>query len=330
MSAKSHPVRVHSLTRTGSRGLLIDLRPAQRRGRPWKRSPASAELPPVEAGAHIDLHLGPLVRQYSLCNAPGETHRYLICVQAEPEGRGGSVRIHEELEVGTQLVVSAPRNHFPLLAAQRTLLLAGGIGITPLLSMAEELHRRDADFALHLFASDSGRASLRDHVLASPFAGRARFHTGDRAQRTLVTERLLAEPDADTRLYVCGPDGFMAATIGRARAAGWPQDRIHQERFLPSQQVTSSADTHFTVELARDGRRFPVPAGASIAGVLREGGAPVDVSCEQGMCGTCLTRVVAGVPDHRDVVQTDEEKAANAEIALCCSRSLTPELILDL
>lgn len=325
-----HAVRVHALTPIDARTLLIDLRPVERSARLWKRVTAPAALPPVEAGAHIDLHLDGLVRQYSLCNAPGETHRYVVCVQAEPEGRGGSVRIHRELAVGAEIAVSPPRNRFPLLPAPRTLLFAGGIGITPMLSMAEELTRDDAEFELHVFSSAERAASLRDYVLGSAFAARAQFHSGSRSERAFIAESVLAEPAAGERLYVCGPAGFMEATAEAARAAGWPAETIHQERFLPVDTATAPSDASFSVQLARDGRRFAVPAGATIARVLREGGVPVDVSCEQGMCGTCLTRVIAGVPDHRDVVQTDEEKATNTEITLCCSRSLTPELTLDL
>lgn len=328
MRNTEHPVRVHAVTRTGKRALLIDVRPIERRGRLWRRSSAPAALPPVEAGAHVDLRVGSFVRQYSLVNAPGETHRYLVCVQAEPEGRGGSVRIHDTVDVGTELIVSAPRNRFPLVPAQRTLLIAGGIGVTPLLSMAEALSAAEAHFELHLFSSDAGSVSLREHIEASAYASRVTFHTGERAQRDSAAEALLAAPHPDARLYLCGPEGFMAATVERALVAGWPPSRIHQERFAPAEP--SASESSFTVELASDGRRFAVPAGATIARVLREGGVPVDVSCEQGMCGTCLTRVVAGVPDHRDVVQTDEEKATNAELTLCCSRSLTPELVIDL
>lgn len=285
----------------------------------------------MEAGAHVDLQVGSIVRQYSLLNAPGETHRYLVCVQAEPEGRGGSVHIHDTLEVGTELAVSAPRNRFPLLPAQRTLLIAGGIGVTPLLSMAEELSTSGADFELHVFGTDAATIALREHIEASAFTSRATLHTGARAQRDSAIESLLAAPDPDTRLYVCGPEGFMTATVERALAAGWAPGRIHQERFVPADLATSAdTETRFIVQLARSGRRFAVPAGATIARVLRDGGVPIDVSCEQGMCGTCLTRVIAGVPDHRDVVQTDEEKSTNAEVTLCCSRSLTPELVIDL
>lgn len=326
-----HPVRVHAMTRTGKRALLIDLRPIERRGKVWRRSSAPAALPPVEAGAHVDLRVGPVVRQYSLLNAPGETHRYLVCVQAEPGGRGGSVRIHDTVEVGTELIVSAPRNRFPLVPAQRTLLIAGGIGVTPLLSMAEALSAEEADFELHVFGSDAGSVSLREHIEASAYASRVSFHTGERTQRDSAAQSLLAASHPDARLYLCGPSAFMTATVERALAAGWLPDRIHQERFTPDEPLASGgANSSFTVELARDGRRFAVPAGTTIARVLREGGIQVDVSCEQGMCGTCLTRVVAGVPDHRDVVQTDEEKATNAELTLCCSRSLTPELVIDL
>lgn len=331
MKGAAHPVRVHALMQTGKRALLIELRPVERRGKLWRRLSAPAALPAVEAGAHIDLRVGSVVRQYSLINAPGEAHRYLICVQAEPEGRGGSIRIHETLTVGTELTVSAPRNRFPLVHSEKTLLVAAGIGVTPLLSMAEELSASGADFELHVFGSDAAAISLREHIDASAYASRVTYHTGARVQRDSAITTLVSAQNREARLYICGPDAFMTSIIDRALGVGWAADRIHQERFVPAEpSARANEDAPFTVQLARDGRRFAVPAGASIAHVLRDGGVIVDVSCEQGMCGTCLTRVVAGVPDHRDVVQSEEEKAANSELTLCCSRSLTPELVIDL
>jgi vanillate O-demethylase ferredoxin subunit len=288
-----------------------------------------AALPPFEAGAHIDVRLpNSLVRQYSLCNAPGETHRYLIGVLRDAASRGGSQAMHDEVDAGSVLEISEPKNHFPLVEARRTLLLAGGIGVTPILAMAESLAGKDADFEVHYCARSPERAAFRERIGASRFAGQVHFHY-DGDARTLDLARLLAAPEPDTHLYVCGPQGFIDHVLGSAAAHGWPAAQLHVEYFGAA-AVDASADQPFAVKLASTGRIVAVPAGQTVIKVLAEHGVDIPYSCEEGVCGTCLTPVLEGVPDHRDMYLTDEEQAANDRFTPCCSRARTPVLVLDL
>ncbi|WP_020652771.1 PDR/VanB family oxidoreductase [Massilia niastensis] len=290
-----------------------------------------APLPPFEAGAHIDVHLGgELVRQYSLCNAPGETHRYQIGVLRDPGSRGGSQAMHDHIETGSFLRISAPKNHFPLVEAKRTLLLAGGIGVTPILAMAEALAAKGADFEMHYSARAPERAAFRERIRASSFAGQVRFHydSGDAGQQ-LDLPALLAGAGLETHLYVCGPQGFIGHVLDSAKARGWPAARLHVEYFGAA-AVDTSGDRPFDVRLASSGRVVTVPAGKTVLGVLAEQGIDIPYSCEEGVCGTCLTRVLEGTPDHRDLYLTEEEQAANDQFTPCCSRSKTPVLVLDL
>jgi vanillate O-demethylase ferredoxin subunit len=290
-----------------------------------------APLPPFEAGAHIDVHLaGKLVRQYSLCNAPGETHRYQIGVLRDADSRGGSQAMHDHIDTGSVLQISAPKNHFPLLDAQRTLLLAGGIGVTPILAMAESLAAKGAAFEMHYSARSPERAAFKERIGAAGFAGQVHFHydSGDAVQK-LDLARLLAAPDAGTQVYVCGPQGFIDHVLGSARSLGWPAAQLHVEYFSAA-AVDSSGDQAFDVKLASSGKVVTVPAGTSVIKALAEQGIEIAYSCEEGVCGTCLTRVLEGVPDHRDMYLTEEEQAANDQFTPCCSRAKTKLLVLDL
>jgi vanillate O-demethylase ferredoxin subunit len=288
-------------------------------------------LPPFEAGAHIDVHLpGNMVRQYSLCNAPGETHRYRIGVLRAPASRGGSHAMHDAVDVGAVLRIGAPRNHFPLVPAGRTLLLAGGIGVTPLLAMAEALAQRRADFEMHYCARSPQRAAFRERLLGSGFAGRVHFHYGA-AARKLDLAALLAAPHLDFHLYVCGPPGFIDHVLDSARALGWAPAQLHAERFGASAtEPGPDGDRPFDVELASSGRVVTVPPGRTAIEALAEAGIAVPYACGEGVCGTCLTRVLDGVPEHRDLYLTEEEQAANDQFTPCCSRAKTDRLVLDL
>lgn len=287
-------------------------------------------LPAFEAGAHIDVHLGDrLVRQYSLCNPPSETHRYVIGVLRDAASRGGSQAMHERVQAGTRLAISAPKNHFPLVPARRTLLLAGGIGITPILAMAETLAARDAAFELHYCARSGALAAFRERILASSFARRTHFHFDDAPSGKLDAAALLAQPEADARLYVCGPAGFIEHVLATARAQGWLQTQLHVEYFAGAAADTG-ADHAFDVELASSGKVVTVPAGRTVIQVLAAHGVDIPYSCEEGVCGTCLTGVLDGVPDHRDMYLTDEEHAANDRFTPCCSRARSAKLVLDL
>jgi vanillate O-demethylase ferredoxin subunit len=287
-----------------------------------------AALPPFTAGAHIDVHLpNGLVRQYSLCNAPGETLRYLIAVLRDAASRGGSQSMHDDVVVGTTLTVSAPKNHFPLVAAERTLLMAGGIGVTPILAMADTLAGAGAAFEMHYCVRAPERAAFLERIRTAGFAGQVHVHYD--ADQTLDLAGLLAAPEPGTHLYVCGPQGFIDHVLDNAKARGWSAGQMHVEYFGAA-AVDTGGDLAFDVRVASTGKVMTIPAGRTVLKVLAEQGVDIPYSCEEGVCGTCLTRVLDGVPDHRDLYLTDEERAANDQFTPCCSRAKTPLLVLDL
>ncbi|NDZ17172.1 oxidoreductase [Variovorax sp. WS11] len=293
---------------------------------------AGGMLPAFTAGAHIDVHLpNGMVRPYSLCNSPGDRGQYMICVLHEPASRGGSRTIHEQVAEGALLRIGAPRNLFPLAAeASHSLLVAGGIGITPILSMAEELWATGSPFELHYSVRSRERAALLARIDASPFAARVTLHCDDGLPvQRLDIHRLLSVAGAGTHLYFCGPPGFMQAMREATEAQGWPAQRVHSESFS-AVVAESDSDEDFEVVLARSGRTIKVARGCSVSQTLAAAGVDVPTSCEQGVCGTCLVRVLKGVPDHRDLYLTPAEQARNDQFTPCCSRALTPTLVLDL
>ncbi len=289
-------------------------------------------LPAFEAGAHVDVHLpGGLVRQYSLCNPPVDTARYQIAVLRDGASRGGSQAVHDAVHEGQLLRISAPKNHFPLATdAPYHLLLAGGIGITPLLAMAEQLSRLGECFELHHCTRSRERTPFVTRMAASRFARRVQHHfdDGDAVQKLDMAATLRRAPDG-AHLYVCGPQGFMDAVLAAGRAAGWPEERLHREYFAAA-PVDHSNDGQFELEIASSGRVIPVRADQSALAALLASGFDIPMSCEQGVCGTCLTRIKAGVPDHHDQYLTPEEQAANDQFLPCCSRAKSPRLVLDL
>jgi vanillate O-demethylase ferredoxin subunit len=290
-----------------------------------------AVLPAFDAGAHIDVHLRDgLVRQYSLCNPPHQRHRYLIAVLRDPSSRGGSTAMHDGIEAGHVITISAPKNHFALQPARRSVLFAGGIGVTPILAMAEALSAAGAEFEMHYNARSPERTAFRERIASAPYAPHVHFHfdSGDAAQR-LDVAKVLGAARADTHVYVCGPGGYIDHVLGAASALGWPPAQVHREYFSAG-PVDEAGDTAFDVRLAASGKVLTVPVGRTVVEVLAENGIDIPVSCEQGVCGTCLTRVLDGVPDHRDVYLTDEERAANDQFTPCCSRSKSAMLSLDL
>lgn len=289
-------------------------------------------LPAFTAGSHIDVHVpGGILRQYSLCNAQSETHRYQIGVLRDAASRGGSQAMHEAVLVGTELTISAPKNHFALApGARHSLLLAGGIGVTPLLSMAQTLAAQNASFELHYCSRSSARTAFMPRITSSTFAEQVQFHfdDGDAAQK-LDMAAVLGAPKADQHVYVCGPKGFMDAVLNTARAAGWPQDQLHYE-FFGSEVKSLETDGSFEVEVEGSGQVVIVPKDQSVVQALLAAGIEVQTACEQGVCGTCLTRVVAGKPEHRDQYLTAAEQAANDQFLPCCSRALSPRLVIAL
>ena len=289
-------------------------------------------LPAFGAGAHIDVQLpGGLTRQYSLCNDPQETHRYLIAVLRDPASRGGSAAMHDAVAVGQLLQISPPKNHFALAhGANRSLLLAGGIGITPLLCMAERLAQTGADFELHYCTRSLARTAFAGRIKAAAFADSVHLHFDDGATaQKLDIAAQLGRPREGEHVYVCGPKGFMDAVLGTARAAGWPEARLHFE-FFGADAAATTGDVAFEVQLASSGRVVPVTAGQTVVQALADAGIDVMTSCGQGVCGTCLTGVLAGQPEHRDLYLTPEEQAVNDQFLPCCSRARSARLVLDI
>lgn len=290
-------------------------------------------LPAFSAGSHVDVGVpGGWTRQYSLCNDPAETHRYLIAVLRDPESRGGSAAMHDRLRVGDLVTISSPKNHFALASgATSSLLLAGGIGITPILCMAERLSLTGAGFDLHYCTRSRDRTAFIERINASRFASRACFHFDDGASdQRLDIQACLAQADAETQLYVCGPKGFMDAVLIAARALGWAEQRLHYEFFAAGPPPDAAGNGTFEVLIASSGRIVTVPSDQTVIQALAAAGVTVPSSCEQGVCGTCMTHLLDGVPDHRDLFLTPEEHAANQQFMPCCSRAKTPRLVLDL
>lgn len=291
------------------------------------------DLPAFSAGAHVDLFLeNGLTRQYSLCNDPADRGRYRIAVLREAASRGGSAYVHEALAEGAVLRIGPPRNLFALdETADEHLLFAGGVGVTPILAMAKRLHALKHPFTLHYCARDRSRAAFLDELAAAPFADRVRLAFDAEPDTRLDLDAALADPRPGRRLYVCGPGGFMSHVIDGARARGWRDDQIRKEHFAAAPAPADEGqDQPFELVIASSGQVVPVAAGQTAAQALEAAGVFVPLSCEQGVCGTCLTRVIDGQPDHRDAFQTEAERAANDQFTPCCSRARSPRLVLDL
>lgn len=282
-------------------------------------SASPLSLPICEAGAHIDVRPEPgVVRQYSLIGLPDKPGRWQIAVKREAGGRGGSIAMHARLKQGTLVEVGSPRNNFPLQASSgRHVLIAGGIGVTPLISMAYALGAKD--FALHVFARSPAHAPFGRHIQSFPFAARIELHCDDgKGFDDSEIANALGQYRAGDRSYLCGPAGFMERVRAVAATAGWPADAIATENFSPSRP--SHAEALFTIKLARSGRQLRVEAGQSIVDVLEAERLPVDSVCRQGVCGTCRCRVLSGEIEHRDSVLTAAERAAGNQMLLCVSR----------
>lgn len=287
-----------------------------------------SELPEFDAGSHIDVHLpNGLIRQYSLCNAPHERNRYLVGVLLDPNSRGGSKAVHELIE-GAQINIGEPRNLFPLVESKgRSLLFAGGIGITPILCMAESLKLLGASFELHYCSRSRTQAAFVSRIESSDFSDVSNFHFDDEKSADLPA--LLKNPNPEDHLYVCGPSGFMDFVLKTAEAQGWSQGQLHREYF--SAEPKSDADNgSFEVQIASTGQIVTVGADTTAAESLIAVGIDIPLSCEQGICGTCVTRVLDGVPEHRDMYLTEDEQRANDVFTPCCSRAKTARLVLDI
>ncbi len=294
--------------------------------------PGGAPLTPFEAGAHIDLEVEPgLIRQYSLCRPSTMDGLYQIAVLKDPASRGGSVAAHALAE-GDLVRISEPRNAFPLAAdAPLSVFFAGGIGVTPLLCMALTLHAKGEPFVLHYCARSVEQAAFVDPLRHGPLADRVHLHFDDGpADQRLDLAAVLAGLDRSAHLYVCGPTGFMAFVIEAAEAAGWPTAQVHREYFTAAPLGPALGDGAFSVKLASSGQVIAVAADQTLVAALQAAGVDIPVSCEAGVCGTCLVGVIEGEPDHRDLYLTAAEKAANDQMLPCCSRAKSAQLVLAL
>jgi vanillate O-demethylase ferredoxin subunit len=288
-------------------------------------------LPPFTAGAHIDLALGNgLERSFSMLNDPAETHRYVIAVLREADCLGGSVWVHDHLRQGDRLTSSEPVNNFPLNeAGEMHILIAGGIGITPLKAMAHRLVARGANFALHYCARDEARAAYLDELRAVLGNRLHLYLDGGDIACGLDVGRLLASRPPAAHVYVCGPAGLIRAV--RESTRDWPKGTVHYELFRGSEAdiAPRSTDQPFEIALARTGKTLIVPADRSILAVLKANGVKVKTLCTEGVCGTCRVRLLGGKADHRDEVLTEAQR--EREIQVCVSRAMPGEtLVLDL
>lgn len=288
------------------------------------------ELPAWEPGAHVDIEADGaggdrLVRQYSLCGDPAERTAYRIAVLRQPAGRGGSAWLHDRVVVGDKLTLRGPRNHFPLEEASSYLFLAGGIGITPLLAMARRVAAAGAEWSIH-YGGRSRAAMAYRETLADVARGRLTLVPQDESGLIDLAAALDTVPPG-TVVYCCGPEPLLSAAEAVCAARGL---QLRTERFAPKNADPDAVDNAFTVAIASTGSEYVVPADRTVVDVLLEAGVDILTSCEEGTCGTCETTVVAGVPDHRDSVLTDEEQSAGDRFLPCVSRCLGSRLVLDL
>lgn len=298
--------------------------------------PDGGLLPPFEAGSHIDLYFRDgRRRQYSLCGDPKERSRYLFTVQRDPNGRGGSIAIFEKVHVGRILNISSPRNNFPLVRdARKHILIGGGIGITPLISMLYQLQAEGADFELYYCTRGPEVTAFREELAALECQERIHIHhDGGSPTRGLDFKRVIGAFTEGTHIYYCGPRGFMAAVADAAK--DWPKANVHFELFqVPEQSNPANISNEdainigFRVKVHSTGREYVVPEDKTIVEVLAQNGIEISTSCEAGLCKSCIVRVISGEPDHRDYVLSEEEQ--KDYMLPCCSRSFSPLLVLDI
>ncbi len=286
-------------------------------------------LPSYEAGAHIDITVTPeFIRQFSLASDPADPSKYLVGILREDQGRGGSIKIHQMLKPGVPVVVSQPRNHFPVVKdGRRHILMAGGIGVTPLIAMGHELSRMGADFALYYKARTRAQAAFIPELQHVPWANRVHFHFSDEIRLNVAD--VLGGYRAGDHLYTCGPAEFMDAVFAAAIAKGWQEDSLHREYFSVPEGA-QYVNHPFTLKLQRSGIDVLVPADKSATVALKDAGIAVDVKCSDGLCGVCKAHHLAGEIEHRDYVLSKSQRATS--VILCCSRAKEPDgtIVLDM
>lgn len=317
---QSFRVRVRSITRLASQVHAVVM-----------ETLGGEPLPFVQAGCHIDLHLGAqLVRSYSVVGNAGAPSRYEVAVARDPQSRGGSRYVHEKLRVGDELEITPPRNLFPLREdATVSVLIAGGIGITPIWSMVQRLESLGRPWLLFYAARDRGHAAYLPEIetlaAASPLGKLVTYFDDEQGGAPPDLAHVVDPAPADAHFYCCGPQPMLAA-YERA-AAQRPPAQVHLERFSPAKPAFDAG--LFTLVLSRSGREFTVPPDKSILDVMLEHGIDAPYGCMQGVCGMCETPVMDGIPEHLDNLLSAADKAANRSMLICCSRSKTPRLTLD-
>jgi reductive dehalogenase len=313
-------VKLQTRTETSTDGKVVKFEFVSMDGSP---------LPPFEAGAHIDVMPVPqFIRQYSLCGDPADPSRYVIGVLREDDGRGGSKRIHGMLREGKPVLISRPRNHFPLIAgAKRSLLMAGGIGVTPMIAMAHELHAQDKEFIFYYKASTRAGAGFVDELQQVPWAHKVHFFFSD--ENRLNVADVLGDYQPGDHLYTCGPAAFMDAVFDSALAQGWEEDNLHREYF--SAPTGEEYENHaFKLILKQSGIEIDVPKDKKATEALADAGYAVDTKCSDGICGVCATDYVDGDIEHRDFVLSKAQR--QQKMVLCCSRAAEPqgEIVLNI
>lgn len=313
-AASLSPVLVHETQNlaAGIRGLTLT-------------APDGGDLPSWRPGAHIDLVLpSGTVRTYSLCGDPATLSTYEIAVLRDPASRGGSIEVHDNVRAGDRLMMRGPRNHFPLEPASCYLFVAGGIGITPLLSMLAEADRQKTPW--RLVYGGRSRSSMAFLDLLSRWPDQVDVLPHEEVG--LLDIPRLVQPGTGEHVYCCGPSPLLDAVREHCTETD-TADQLHYERFTAQAAAPATEDLPFTVQVGDNGPQLDIPADCSILSVLLDAGVPVAFSCEEGTCGSCETKVLAGEPDHRDELLTPQERAAGSML-ICISRSRCPRLVLDL
>jgi len=285
-------------------------------------------LPEWSAGAHLDIVVAPeFLRQYSMSGDPADRSKYQIAVLREDTGRGGSKLMHRIFEEGRRVFISPPINHFALDAtATKTVLMGGGIGVTPLVAMAHELHAQGRDFVLHYSGRSRATMALLDDIAGFDWADRVHLHISDEGTRADM-RTLLAGYQKGWHLYTCGADRYMAAVMDAATRAGFPEEARHLEYFsVPEQPEYVNHD--FTLRLVKSGKEFTVPADRSATDIMAENGIQIDVKCADGICGVCKCGLVSGEVEHRDFVLSRAQR--ETDIILCQSRAAAKDGVIEI